>query len=266
MLPPVYHIALQVAVSLVLSFGVVFILVILTGDPNIEEYNILGEVFGPAIYLSGALSILLFSLLYIRTKKDFIPLPRSKSTVMPIVVVMFIAANFAVSAGIQAVQNMLETDLPTNAMTDFEASPMSLMGLLLFVFIAAPVAEELCFRGLMQNQLCRRFPFWAANLIQGAIFGAIHRIPIQVGYAFALGLFLGWLYQRTGRLSVVIVAHIVFNCTPILMGFLALFAPGYTQLMGSTAPLALKVFLPASVVFFAGWIVLGKKLQPTEEI
>ncbi|MFQ6806449.1 MAG: lysostaphin resistance A-like protein [Lachnospiraceae bacterium] len=43
----------------------------------------------------------------------------------------------------------------------------------------APVVEELIYRGLTLKIFQKAFPFWAANVMQAALFGLMHMNLIQ---------------------------------------------------------------------------------------
>jgi membrane protease YdiL (CAAX protease family) len=50
-----------------------------------------------------------------------------------------------------------------------------------------------------------------AILIASAIFGIVHMNPIQIPFAFAIGMIFGWLYYRTGSVVPGIVGHFINN-------------------------------------------------------
>lgn len=88
---------------------------------------------------------------------------------------------------------------------------------ILLVTIVAPVIEELIFR-LIILSLSRKFlPFFAANIIQAALFGIYHMNPVQGIYAFLLGLFIGYIAKCTGSVIPCMCFHIVFNITGLLL-------------------------------------------------
>lgn len=64
--------------------------------------------------------------------------------------------------------------------------------------LAAPLAEELVFRGAVQRALQPLGPRWAVGL-QAVLFAAQHGGPAAAAYALALGLVLGAMRQRLGR-------------------------------------------------------------------
>ncbi len=79
--------------------------------------------------------------------------------------------------------------------------------------VIAPVAEEVFFRGVLQtvlgNVLRRR---GAAIIMASILFGVVHLgQPQAVPALVAMGLILGYAYERTGALLVPIAAHAAFN-------------------------------------------------------
>lgn len=84
-------------------------------------------------------------------------------------------------------------------------------GIFLYTVLLAPLAEELIFRGVTQQQAKRALPFWAANLLQALLFGIFHMNMIQGIYAFCLGLILGYICERGGSIYHSILLHMLFN-------------------------------------------------------
>lgn len=83
-----------------------------------------------------------------------------------------------------------------------------------------PLAEELCFRGVSLTALERHgLPFWAANLVQAALFAAFHFNIVQSAYALVCGLVLGGLRQRDGIVSSAI-AHCTCNLSGVILGMI----------------------------------------------
>ena len=82
---------------------------------------------------------------------------------------------------------------------------------ILYAVIFAPLCEELIFRGVTMRLFRRALPFWAANLLQAALFGLLHMNWIQGIYAFALGLALGILCEKGGSIYYSMLLHILFN-------------------------------------------------------
>ncbi len=91
--------------------------------------------------------------------------------------------------------------------------------------LLAPVGEELLFRGVLQTSLRRALPprhgsrrhRWLAIFVVAVLFGAMHSAtPQHVPALVALGVILGFLYERTGSLTVPVLLHILFNGKSLL--------------------------------------------------
>ncbi|MBQ9199816.1 MAG: CPBP family intramembrane metalloprotease [Lachnospiraceae bacterium] len=83
--------------------------------------------------------------------------------------------------------------------------------MLLSVFLLAPVAEEILFRGLILTYAKRCMPTKLAIALQALLFGVYHGNIIQGTYAFLLGLLLGGIAAKTDNLIAAIVFHIAIN-------------------------------------------------------
>jgi membrane protease YdiL (CAAX protease family) len=223
--------------------------------PNSDVNTIGSAPHFPHALLFGALaSIILFQFMLTRNAGRFpIRLREARSAVVPYVLLVSLAGNYAFTSGITAVQLLLHTNLPTSTL-DGIGENTDLFLLLFTSSVVVPVAEELCFRALTMNYLRRSFPFMRANLIQAAIFGVVHGTPIAIGYAFVFGLFLGWIYHRTGRLSVAILSHIAFNSASLFLGFI----PGIDTLLENAFQLTVFLFIPSLLCVLLGLAFLRK--------
>ena len=97
----------------------------------------------------------------------------------------------------------------------------------LAVVVSAPLAEELVFRGIIQSRLERAMPAWIAVVLQAALFGLIHGTPVQIGYAFVMGLLFGYIRHCTGSILPAIAAHAAFNAMNDPLGLLGGFAESW---------------------------------------
>lgn len=102
---------------------------------------------------------------------------------------------------------------------------VSIAIILLVVLLAAPVLEEIVFRGLMHNvlaQLLGERHRWMIIVIASIIFTLVHAGIVGtygLGGLFVLSITLGWLYERTGSLWPPIVLHLLFNAVNTLIAF-----------------------------------------------
>ncbi len=76
--------------------------------------------------------------------------------------------------------------------------------------VAAPVGEELFFRGLVHGSL-RRLGVPVATLLSAAVFAAVHLVPAAFPVLFVVGVILALLYEHTGSLIPGIVVHMLIN-------------------------------------------------------
>jgi membrane protease YdiL (CAAX protease family) len=89
---------------------------------------------------------------------------------------------------------------------------------ILLIVIAAPISEEICFRGMLYGGLRERWPKIAAALLAGLVFGALHAltglsaVPPLVAFGFVLCL----LYEKTGSIVPGIVLHMLNNSVALL--------------------------------------------------
>ncbi len=84
------------------------------------------------------------------------------------------------------------------------------------VTVAAPVAEELVFRGYLQNALLGGVSPRVAIAISAVVFGAVHQLPYAVPVGL-LGAFFGWLAVRHGSLWPAVIAHALHNTTTVVV-------------------------------------------------
>ncbi|MCI0451180.1 MAG: CPBP family intramembrane metalloprotease [Candidatus Latescibacteria bacterium] len=77
--------------------------------------------------------------------------------------------------------------------------------------LLVPLAEEIVFRGLIQQVFVRNMGAVIAVLLAGATFGAVHLNAHLLVSITAFGFFLGYIYHVTGNLTYTIVAHAIFN-------------------------------------------------------
>jgi membrane protease YdiL (CAAX protease family) len=88
----------------------------------------------------------------------------------------------------------------------------------LLIVIAAPISEELCFRGMLYGGLREKLPRLTAALISGLVFGGLHAITgiSAVPPLIVFGLILALLYEKTGSIVPGILLHMLNNGLALL--------------------------------------------------
>ncbi|HSV73325.1 MAG TPA: CPBP family intramembrane glutamic endopeptidase [Chthonomonadales bacterium] len=112
---------------------------------------------------------------------------------------------------LHSVRSASEMFSPVPFIKGAEGDLGAMAAILLAVAVGAPVAEELFFRGWLQRCARERFGVLASVLISAALFALAHGGPVLILAIFPMGLLLGWAYERTGSLWVVILMHAVNN-------------------------------------------------------
>lgn len=91
-------------------------------------------------------------------------------------------------------------------------------GLAGLAIIAAPVFEEVLYRGFLQSALVRLTGrAWLSVIVAAAAFAAMHAVGstgmawYAVGAIFVLGVGMGAAFERTQSLAAPIVMHVLFN-------------------------------------------------------
>ncbi|MCM1189424.1 MAG: CPBP family intramembrane metalloprotease [bacterium] len=80
----------------------------------------------------------------------------------------------------------------------------------LYTVLCAPIMEELVFRKLIVDRTVR-YGQSVAVVVSGVMFGLFHGNLNQFIYAAVIGMFLAYLYVKTGNLKITISLHMLFN-------------------------------------------------------
>ncbi|HVS99296.1 MAG TPA: type II CAAX endopeptidase family protein [Solirubrobacterales bacterium] len=89
---------------------------------------------------------------------------------------------------------------------------------ILLIVIAAPIGEELCFRGMLFGGLREKLPRLAAALVTGLVFGGLHALTgvTAVPPLIVFGFLLALLYERTGSIVPGILLHMLNNSIALI--------------------------------------------------
>ena len=80
----------------------------------------------------------------------------------------------------------------------------------IYMVICAPILEEYIFRKLIVDRTVK-YGQGVAIVLSGLMFGLFHGKLNQFAYAFLLGIFLAFLYVKTGNLKITIGLHMCIN-------------------------------------------------------
>ncbi|QLE59309.1 CPBP family intramembrane glutamic endopeptidase [Nostoc sp. TCL26-01] len=86
--------------------------------------------------------------------------------------------------------------------------------------IAAPIFEELLFRGFLLPSLTRYLPVWGSILLSAILFAVAHLSLSEILPLTALGIVLGVVYTRSRNLLAPMLLHSLWNSGTLLSLFL----------------------------------------------
>lgn len=110
---------------------------------------------------------------------------------------------------ITLVISLLKGALVNNELAEM-AESVSTPLLFVFTVLCAPFIEEFVFRKLIVDRTIR-YGQGVAVIVSGLMFGLFHGNLNQFAYATTLGMFLAFLYSKTGKLKVTIGIHMIVN-------------------------------------------------------
>jgi membrane protease YdiL (CAAX protease family) len=96
-------------------------------------------------------------------------------------------------------------------------SPVLLALMIIFALVVAPVSEELIFRAGLFRFLRTRTPRWVAFVASASLFALLHANWVSFLPLCVLGVVFAVAYERTGSLTVPILAHALFNLNSLLL-------------------------------------------------
>ncbi|MCM1308299.1 MAG: CPBP family intramembrane metalloprotease [Butyrivibrio sp.] len=104
--------------------------------------------------------------------------------------------------------------------------------LVLSIAVAAPILEELLYRGLIFKRLRAYLKPVPSMLISAFVFGIMHGNAVQFVYAFILGIFMAFVYEKFKTVYAPMIFHAGANLTSLVIT-LVLPESGYTVTIGT---------------------------------
>lgn len=125
------------------------------------------------------------------------------------------------------------------------STPGQLALAIVAVVVAAPLAEELVFRGLFHRVFSRTWGPWPAIAVSSLVFGVAHGQAWYLLGLIGIGVLLAFLWEATGSLTACCLAHAVHN--GVSLGLMVAKGPAGLEPVTPTA---------ADVVLAAGSLIL----------
>ncbi len=205
--------------------------------------DLTGFIYDKALYLTILRSAILIPLYYLFMRGDkkrdkmygryveYTPLNKKWLLILPIVgFTAAIGFNRVVPLLIQVLQTFAQTFVRVitgkNITVDFFASFNELSDVvysgsiwiqLLASSVAAPLVEEFLFRGLLYKRIRTYMKMVPSMLISAFVFGVIHGNMVQFAYAFFIGLFLAYVYEKYKTIWAPVIFHAGANMISVII-------------------------------------------------
>jgi len=121
----------------------------------------------------------------------------------------------------------------------------SSLELILIAVVAAPLIEEILFRGIVFRSIRKVIPGWVPIILSAAMFGAYHMNMVQAVYATFMGIVAAIIYEKTNNLMYPILVHAANNLIGAIQSFIPSDAGVFTLNMVSLAmiiPMCLVIY------------------------
>ena len=179
--------------------------------------------------------------------------------IIPLIVLIAIPLNLGIAGPLIELVPM--TDFFREMMREMVLEMASDQGLLMFtaLVIAAPILEELIFRGIMLDGLLRIYSPTKAVIVSSLLFGLIHLNPAQFVGGALVGGFMGWVYVHTRSVMATILIHAVFNLTAFTESYFIdveeAIDMSYAEILGGTTNYVLVVLGSVVVTLGCGFLL-----------
>lgn len=211
---PTYPSAVQALLLIALLIAIELFVAAAVFDANLLAGVNDGDVYGfITVVGNGILFVGLMAYKRIGYRALFHPAGHSVTATMTLVTVpilMLVPALVMVAgAGNTIVQWLVPMDADDMARFEDQMAPGIVP--ILFSCVAAPVLEEMLFRGVILRGFLRQYSRSFAILWSASLFGIAHLNLYQMMTALAIGIVAGWLYERCRSLWPCILLHAAYN-------------------------------------------------------
>lgn len=177
------------------------------------------ELQGMSVFIGFTLGFIVISWIAIRTKPDrtFIEgqADLSKTVLWSIAgIFMAFAAQYIAALIEMTILGIEPGSENTEVIVDM-ATAVPYMIPVVAIFV--PIVEEIVFRMVIFGSLFKRFGFWIAAISSGMIFAIVHWDFEHLLVYLAMGIVFAFLYVKTKRIIVPIMAHVGINSFVMLI-------------------------------------------------
>ncbi len=110
----------------------------------------------------------------------------------------------------------LDVEGPARDLVGLAEAPVEVAALVLMTVVAAPLTEEVFFRGLLHGALRDRFGPIGAVALSSLAFAAVHFQVVQFPALLVIGIAHSLLVLATGRIGAALWSHLAFNAVTVI--------------------------------------------------
>ena len=96
---------------------------------------------------------------------------------------------------------------------------MSSAAVIIAVTVAGPILEEIIFRKIIFGTLYKKFNFAVGLIVSSLLFALVHQDYKHLLIYFVMGSIFAFLYVKTNRILVPIIAHVAMNSFVVLVQY-----------------------------------------------
>ena len=164
---------------------------------------------------------------------------------------MLLLGTILISVGLNLLFSI--TGITSSSQSDLETLELQYsasIGMAYAVFgVLGPIVEETFFRGFLWGRLRQLTSPWMAILASALLFGIYHGNPVQLLYAFLMGLLLGLSMETAHRLAVPCITHAAVNLVSVTLT--------YTKAIEALATPAMTAALLTGGAILVIWFILS---------
>ena len=260
-LPVIITLAIQTCVVIPVAYYYIVINGAINGLPDMSDgilkwltdlvLNSEYQVYVTVIW--ALISMLVFILWYrhIHDKNDDVPI---RDTLSPFSILGTLLMVLGLQIAIQYAYSVWENLMPeyfsfyNNLMDTTKYNTVGVIVMGLYGVFVAPIHEEYLNRGVTLHFAKKALPFWAANILQAALFGILHMNLIQGSYAFVIGIVIGYIYKASKNIWFPIIFHMTFNLFGTVMSLAPLNIETTSAYMLATI-IGLAIFSSGALLF-----------------
>ena len=135
----------------------------------------------------------------------------------PATIVKYLFAGVALAIAVGLLGSVIKQAGPT-PFDDFFKARQTVLMLMAFGILVAPLVEETVFRGFLYPVAARQFGVAPGIVLTGILFGGFHAMQLwgawgQIALLVLVGIVLTWVRARTGSVLAGFLMHVAYNST-----------------------------------------------------